>query len=58
MHQKAYFTPILKEQDGSILNSKYGGFPYLNINEEWPKCTKCNTLMPLILQLNLQGMLV
>jgi uncharacterized protein YwqG len=50
--QKAW-KPITQEQDGSVLDSKFSGVPYLIQNEEYPKCQNCQQPMQLFIQLNL-----
>ncbi|MFD2099588.1 DUF1963 domain-containing protein [Flagellimonas iocasae] len=35
------------------IHSKYNGYPYLQSPTDWPLCTMCGNLMPLVFQLNL-----
>ena len=39
--------------DGPPDASKFSGVPWLNDDEEWPKCANCNQHLQLFLQLNL-----
>jgi uncharacterized protein YwqG len=34
-------VPHTKSGDGKITDFKFGGKPYLEEGEEWPKCTNC-----------------
>jgi predicted DNA-binding WGR domain protein/uncharacterized protein YwqG len=50
------WQPIVVDGDGDILASKFGGRPWLAIDEAWPNCPSCNQPMQLFLQLNLDNL--
>jgi len=53
-HKRTAYLPILKDSNKSFsTHSKYGGFPYLRNENDWPICENCKKHMPLFLQLNL-----
>ncbi|NJL89244.1 MAG: DUF1963 domain-containing protein [Coleofasciculaceae cyanobacterium SM2_1_6] len=47
------WLPIVVDGDGDRLASKFGGRPWLAIDEAWPTCPTCPQPMQLFLQLNL-----
>jgi len=50
--RKAYI-PLTNEADGKLSASKFAGIPWLNQNEEWPKCPNCRNPLNFFMQLNL-----
>jgi predicted DNA-binding WGR domain protein len=48
------WKPLVREEDSSILSSKFSGLPWLDKNETWPACPCCSQPMQLFLQLNTQ----
>ncbi|HET6559793.1 MAG TPA: DUF1963 domain-containing protein [Prolixibacteraceae bacterium] len=54
-HKRTAYLPITSEHANTFSDrSKIGGFPYLRIAEDWPKCPNCQKHMQLFLQLNLE----
>ena len=51
--QRTAWTPMVEEGEGSVLDSKFGGVPWLAQDEQWPTCQHCGQPMPLFVQLNL-----
>jgi uncharacterized protein YwqG len=49
---KAWY-PKVSDGDGSLLDSKFSGKPYLLPGEEYPRCLNCGKPMQLFVQLNL-----
>eukprot|EP01084_Bolivina_argentea_P259345 437580_1 len=53
---KPYWKPVtnLRNADSKtyFTASKYGGVPYLTLNEEWPRCNICHQRLYLFLQIN------
>ncbi len=47
------WLPIVVDGDGDSLASKFGGRPWLAIDEAWPICPHCPQPLQLFLQLNL-----
>ena len=47
------WKPITEDRDGTILDSKFSGRPWLADGELWPACPGCRRSMQLFLQLNL-----
>jgi Domain of unknown function (DUF1963) len=45
--------PVVRSGDGILTASKYGGKPWLNVDEDYPLCPNCGKPMQLFLQLNL-----
>ena len=54
--QRAAWFPLVEEKDGSALDSKFGGAPWLDRGEQWPTCQHCGQPMPLFVQLNLDNL--
>ncbi|GAA4059993.1 hypothetical protein GCM10022389_00250 [Flavobacterium cheonanense] len=53
-HKRTAYLPVLKDNTKTFsTNSKYGGYPYLRNENDWPICENCKKHMPLFLQLNL-----
>jgi uncharacterized protein YwqG len=51
--ERKAWKPIVEDGDGSPINSKFAGTPFLKQDEEYPLCLNCNKPMQLFLQLNL-----
>ncbi|MEO0491714.1 MAG: DUF1963 domain-containing protein, partial [Cyanobacteria bacterium J06659_2] len=47
------WKPIVKEGDGDLRSSKFGGKPWLGADEGWPLCPNCDNPMRFFLQINL-----
>jgi uncharacterized protein YwqG len=55
-HKRTAYIPITKLNNKSFsTDSKYGGYPYLRNENDWPICENCNLHMQLFLQLNLNN---
>ena len=52
--RKQTWRPIVGPEEGTLTASKVSGKPWLNLNEEWPKCSRCGEPMQLFFQLNLE----
>jgi uncharacterized protein YwqG len=52
--KRSAWIPVIKEGDGDLRNSKFGGKPWLNNNEQWPICSNCGNPMRFFFQINLQ----
>ena len=52
-YKRTAFIPTVEEKKGSLINSKYGGKPFLQANEEYPICPICKNPMQFFFQLNL-----
>lgn len=53
-HKRTAYLPVLKNTSKTFSsNSKYGGYPYLRDENDWPICENCKNHMTLFLQLNL-----
>lgn len=50
----AYFPATQKTATKSSINSKFGGLPHLNEENEWAVCTCCKKPMTFFMQLNLE----
>lgn len=56
-HKRTAYLPVLKDNNKTFsTKSKYGGYPYLRNQNDWPICANCNKHMPLFLQLNLNDL--
>ena len=56
-HVRSAYIPIVEETSASFTsNSKFGGYPYLRHEADWPICPNCNNHMQLFLQLNTEHM--
>lgn len=56
-HKRTAYLPILKDNTNTFsTTSKYGGYPYLRNQNDWPTCANCKKHMPLFLQLNLNDL--
>ena len=53
LKRKAW-KPLVKEGDGDLKSSKFGGKPWLNSDEDWPTCPNCSKPMRFFLQINLE----
>ncbi|MFN8672810.1 MAG: DUF1963 domain-containing protein [Candidatus Sericytochromatia bacterium] len=49
---KKTWIPFVENKKGTILDSKFGGIPYLKENETWPICGNCKEPMTFFLQIN------
>lgn len=52
-HKRRTWKPIVQDSDGSILDSKFSGVPYLRETEDYPLCRNCEKPLQLFIQLNL-----
>lgn len=53
-HKKTAYLPVVENNPKSFsAHSKYGGYPYLRNENDWPICENCKLHMSLFLQLNL-----
>lgn len=53
-YKRTAYLPVLKDTAKTFsTDSKYGGYPYLRNEKDWPVCENCKKHMPLFLQLNL-----
>ncbi|MCU0540993.1 MAG: pentapeptide repeat-containing protein [Oscillatoriaceae cyanobacterium Prado104] len=52
--KRSAWQPIIKEGDGDLRSSKFGGKPWLSAGEHWPCCPNCDNPMRFFFQLNLQ----
>jgi len=53
-HKRTAYLPVLNDVAKTFsTHSKYGGYPYLRNENDWPICENCKKHMPLFLQLNL-----
>lgn len=52
-YRRKAWKPIVADGDGSLLNSKFAGTPFISQDEEYPLCLNCDKPMQLFLQLNL-----
>ncbi len=52
--KRSTWLPKVEEGDGGLSDSKFAGKPWLNNDEEWPKCPICENPMQFFLQLNLE----
>ncbi|MGL4610210.1 MAG: DUF1963 domain-containing protein [Trueperaceae bacterium] len=55
-HKHIAWKPVVQEEDGGILASKFSGTPWLAKNEDWPQCECCGSEMNFFLQLNLESL--
>lgn len=56
-HKRTAYLPILKNNQKTFsTDTKYGGYPYLRNENDWPTCENCKKHMPLFLQLNLNNL--
>lgn len=53
LHKRHAWRPVVRGSHGSPSDSKFGGIPYLDRDEEWPTCGCCGRPMQFFLQLNL-----
>lgn len=53
IYKRSAWKPIVAEGDGSRLDSKFAGTPFLSSNEEYPLCGNCEKPLQLFLQLDL-----
>jgi len=51
--KRSTWIPVVEEGDREATASKFSGMPWLAENEPYPRCSECQALMPLFLQLNL-----
>ena len=51
-YRRTCWIPQVEDGDGSPLDSKFSGIPYLAPDERWPICRCCSEPMQLFLQLN------
>jgi hypothetical protein len=49
---KKVFLPLIKNEQGTLTDSKIFGIPFLPNNKAWPLCPLCNNNMLLLIQLN------
>ncbi len=49
---KPSWRPLVQDGDGSVVDSKFCGLPYLAPGEEWPLCGTCGKPMHFIMQIN------
>ena len=55
-HKRIAYVPITKPNEKKFsTDSKYGGYPYLRNENDWPICENCKLNMQLFLQLNLNN---
>ena len=52
-YKRKAWKPIVEENDGSILASKFSGTAYLTSIENYPRCQNCDKPLQLFIQLNL-----
>ena len=52
--KRSAWKPIIREGDGDLRTSKFGGKPWLSAGEHWPSCPNCGNPMRFFFQLNLQ----
>ncbi|WP_010583682.1 ankyrin repeat domain-containing protein [Schlesneria paludicola] len=51
--ERPCWLPMVEDGDGDVMTSKFGGIPWLDVNESWPTCKACHLPLELFLQLNL-----
>ena len=52
--KRSTWFPQVEEIDGDLGDSKFAGTPWLNKNDEWPKCPLCEKPLQFFLQLDLE----
>jgi uncharacterized protein YwqG len=52
--QRKVWIPIVENKSSEITKSKFSGIPYVQKDEEFPKCKICKISLELFVQLNLQ----
>ncbi len=50
--ERPAWIPTLVEERSEPTSSKFGGIPWLSLDEQWPRCGQCDSYMNLFLQLN------
>ncbi len=56
-YKKTAYIPVTQNFKSEFsTNSKFGGFPYLRNENDWPICPNCSKNMQLFLQLNLEDL--
>jgi uncharacterized protein YwqG len=53
--KRSTWKPVIRDEDGDLLSSKFSGTPWLSENESWPRCAICNSKLELFVQLNLSS---
>jgi uncharacterized protein YwqG len=51
--QRMAWEPAVREDDGTAIDPKFGGTPFLAAGETWPACGDCDAAMPFFMQLDL-----
>ncbi len=49
---KPSWRPLVQDGDGSVVDSKFCGLPYLAPGDEWPLCGTCGKPMQFMMQIN------
>lgn len=52
-HHRITWIPIVRNGDGTLLDSKFGGIPLTTEASSWPACPRCHKKMTFFFQLNL-----
>lgn len=50
-HRYAW-VPLINKRKGKLTDSKIGGVPFIQVDEQWPQCQRCQKPLHLFLQLN------
>lgn len=55
-HVRTAWIPTVRNEEGGVSASRFGGVPWLSEDESWPVCGHCNQPMHLLVQLKLDDL--